>query len=263
MNLASLEWELGLLAEAAGHQRQGYALATRLELISFRDWTLREIRNIAYVLGEWDEALSGARECLSLSKERAEPHILDIPLQIAEAAMVLAREGVLLDDQLQEAVARARAIGDPQTLEPTLGEAALVFAHAGRFDAVRSLIGELAATGRSRGSAMLPAALACAHALDDPMPDTLLSGRRNPWVEATRLVSAGTAIGAADVLAAIGARTAECEARLLAASSLAASDPVEALRQLELATAFLRSVGAVARLASLDELAAELRSAAS
>ena len=43
VNLASLEWELGLLAESAGHQRQGFALATRLELTSYRDWTLREI----------------------------------------------------------------------------------------------------------------------------------------------------------------------------------------------------------------------------
>ena len=91
--------------------------------------------------------------------------------------MVLAREGVLLDHQLKEVVARARAIGDPQTLEPTLGEVALVFAQAGRVDAARSLIEELGATGMCRGSAMLPAALACAHALHDSIPGAPLFGR--------------------------------------------------------------------------------------
>jgi hypothetical protein len=61
----------------------------------------------------------------------------------------------------------------------------------------------------------------------------------------------------------MGARSAEAEARLLAAEALVERDAVEAARQLDLAAGFWRSVGAAARLRALGGVRSTLDRAAS
>ncbi len=96
-----------------------------------------------------------------------------------------------------------------------------------------------------------------------PVPDELLRGPAVTWTEAARLVSDGASAAAADLLAAIGARTIEADVRFHAARMAAQDDQVEASQQLDLAVEFWRSVGVTARLAQVDEVRGLFRSAAS
>jgi hypothetical protein len=98
---------------------------------------------------------------------------------------------------------------------------------------------------------------------DEPLPDALLRGPEAPWRDAARLVAAGGAAEAADVLAEIGARSVEAEVRLHAAERLAAADPAGAARQLDRAATFWREVHATALLTQVDAVRAALRAAAS
>lgn len=98
---------------------------------------------------------------------------------------------------------------------------------------------------------------------DKPVPDELLVGPVTEWTRAAALVSQAEPVAAADLLSSIGARAIEADVRLHAAQQCAASSPLEAEQQLQLAAAFWQSVGATARLAMLDDVRRLLRSAAS
>jgi hypothetical protein len=97
----------------------------------------------------------------------------------------------------------------------------------------------------------------------EPVPDELFSGSPVPWTHAAAAIRDGDLANAADRLESIGARTVAAEVRFHAARSLTQTDTTEAARLLELAAAFWRSVGATARLATVEEVGAELRAAAS
>jgi class 3 adenylate cyclase/tetratricopeptide (TPR) repeat protein len=263
VNASSLEYEAGLIASSSQLIREGLALSERYENVAFVDWLRREVVIHAAMRGEWDEALAGARACLAVSHERGEPHLMDIPVQLVEAAIVVAREGRLLDTQVAAAVQQGRALGDPQSLLPTLGEAALVYAEAGRAGDARALLDELARSWRFSGHWVIAAAVAWPTVRDDAFPADMLGTARTPWADACRLIARGDLAGAADVLASIGAKTLEAQLRLQAAVALSGTDSAEAARQLELAQTFWHSVDATARLRRADEVAAGLRRAAS
>jgi hypothetical protein len=98
---------------------------------------------------------------------------------------------------------------------------------------------------------------------NDPIPIEIGGSEELPWARAVDLLRRGDPAAAADVLAGIGARATEAPVRHHAAQALAEVDPAEAERQLELACAFWRSVGATARLADAERLRGQLRTAAS
>ncbi len=262
VNASSLEAEAGHLETAATLHREGLALAQRFENVAFVDWLGRELVIDSFELGEWDEALAGAQSHLTTSRERGDPHLMDIPVQLAEAAIVLGRDGRLLEVELEDVLERARAIGDPQTMVPTLGDLALILADADRDDAARRLLDEIEHTEGNRADWLIRAALAWGRLRDDPFPEHRLGSSATPWVNAGRQLTCGDPVGAADVLASMGARTLEAQVRLHAATTLAAAAPGEAAHQLELARGFWHAVGATAQLARVDGVAATLRAAA-
>jgi class 3 adenylate cyclase/tetratricopeptide (TPR) repeat protein len=263
INVASLEFEVGRLELATRRHREGLAVAERFESTHLADWLSRELVVDAFTCGSWDEALDGARHHLAVSARRGEPHYMDIPMHLIDIAIVLAREGRLLELELAALLERARGGGDPQTVRPALAYAAHFFVEAGRSDDARGLLGELAGTDGYPGYWATVAALAWAQLQDDPFPEKLFGSWDTPWIRAARLIGAGEPAAAADVLREIDARTDEAAVRLHAGRMLVSSDPAEAGRQLELAAAFWRSVGATAALAAVDEVAATMRQAAS
>jgi tetratricopeptide (TPR) repeat protein len=262
VNVSSLEFGLGRVVSAAARHHEALALAHRTEQIAFVDWISRELVICAYVLGDWDDALIRARECLGVSRERGEPHYMDIPVQLVEAAIVLGREGTLLEDRVDNSLERARAIGDPQILKPTLADAALLLADQGRVDESRALLDEYTADSRYPDSSIVAAALAWARVSVGGFPMDRYP-QPTTWMEAARLIGQGELAAAATVLGEMGARTIEARVRLHAASVLATQDADAARRQLELAHSFWRSVGAAALLVRANEVDAALRAAAS
>jgi hypothetical protein len=188
---------------------------------------------------------------------------MDVQLWLVQAAIVVARDGVFLEPAVVDVVERSRSIGDPQQLVPTLGEAALIYADAGRDDDGRALIQTFTGIQKTSANWITAAAVAWSRLRDDPFPAELVRDTGTPWAETCRLISQGDLVGAADLLAAMGARSLGAQLRLQAAKTLTKADPNEALRQLDLAAAFWQEVRATARLAAVDAVRVSLRAAAS
>jgi tetratricopeptide (TPR) repeat protein len=262
VNAATIELEAGRVEASAALLREGMELSRRFENTASADWLARELVLSDCLTGQWDDALDGARSALDASRERGEPHYMDLVVQLVQLTIVQAREGRVLETELLDTIARARAIGEGQQLWPALANGALVLARAGRLVESRELLDELAAIRNIRGDSVTVAALAWLLATDDPVPVTFL-GEATPWGDAARMLAEGDATGAGDLLASIGVRDYEATARLIASRRLAATDPAAAARQLALAAAFWREAGATALLSGVDEVAATLRAAAS
>jgi hypothetical protein len=185
-----------------------------------------------------------------------------------EAAILLAREGRLPVGLIEEVLERARSMIDPQIVAPVLGQAAALCASMGDTDGAAARLAEYREVRQAKGyftggSEHISAVLVWLQLSDDPVPEDLLVGPVVAWTRAARLVSVGAPADAAEILSSIGARTIEADVRLHAARLLTESDPAEAVRQLDLATAFWRSVGATACLAQVDDVRRLLRAEAS
>ena len=270
-NLASFEYSAGDLAAAERYFREGLALAERLGTGGIVDALTAAMAADHFDVGRWDEALELVRALVGKHLGGGTPHYSDPSLQLIEAAIVLAREGQLPAGMLDDVLRAARSIGDPQVVIPALADAAILQAAAGRVDEAVALLTEYRdalqadPSWQNEGTHQVTAVIAWRELMDEPVPEEVLRGSPVPWVEAARLVADGQAIAAADALAAIGARTLEAQVRLHAARTAAQAghDLAEAVRQLDLATDFWRSVGATAQLAQADEVRALTRAAAS
>jgi hypothetical protein len=187
---------------------------------------------------------------------------------MTELMVVLCREGRLDVAELERVLGAVHLVGDPQSVLPAFGEAAGLLLSAGfarDADGLLVKYQELARTlSYPAGPECISAALAWVQLRgDDPIPSEIGGSEELPWASAVDLLRRGDPVAAADVLAGIGATANEAPVRLYAAQALAGADPEEAGRQLELACAFWRSVGATARLTRADEVRAMLRPAAS
>jgi class 3 adenylate cyclase/tetratricopeptide (TPR) repeat protein len=269
INLATFEYDMGNLEAAERYHREGLDLAERFGKKGAADWLEAELTIDRFELGHWDEALRDARHLADGRSERGALHYLDPFLRFVEAKIVLAREGRLPDGLVDAVLARARSIGDPQLLGPALGEATALWWRTGNAEMALGCLGEYRDMMRS-GTAVYaggPHVVSCVVAWlelsDKPVPDELLVGPVTEWTRAAALVSQAEPVAAADLLSSIGARAIEADVRLHAAQQCAASGPLEAEQQLQLAAAFWQSVGATARLAMLDDVRRLLRSAAS
>ena len=240
------------LARAEAATREGLALGRKLGLGSTAmRWILTNLAEMIYLAGSWEEAL-----------ELAEQEIASGPHYVRQVAYGV-RAGIRLsrgDDRGAEedaeiALREARAIRDPQALDPSLVTAAAVASRAGDTTRANALLDELGATKRAAGSWVVPAAWLC-HDLSRPRP---WSGRgdaiRTPWTEAGDLIAQGDLARAADILEPTGARTFVAAVRLRAAQKAAVEGRSrEASEQLALVMAFYREVGASALIHEAEAL---------
>jgi tetratricopeptide (TPR) repeat protein len=269
INLATFEYDMGNLSEAARLHGEGLEFARRQENRSGADWLRAELALDDFELGNWDEAHRRIQEEAAGRRARGVSYLMDSQLLTAGAVIAFGREGVLPDGLLDGLVAEALAVGDMQSVVPVTGQAAGVHAAMGAQAAVEACLDHYREALRVEpgwvggGSAQVAAALAWATYHREPLPPEMLVGPETPWREAARLVGAGRPAEAAEILAPIGARTIEAEVRLNAARSLVEADPAGASCQLDLAAAFWRDVGATARLREVDAVRVSLRAAAS
>jgi class 3 adenylate cyclase/tetratricopeptide (TPR) repeat protein len=216
-----------------------------------------------YSVGEWEEALSLSEQFLQEAPESF--RYMEHGVRQVRAYVHLARGDLAAArEEMDRAVAIARRIDDAQSLWPTLAglskvvrtqssqeesEEALdeVLAAVAESKSVGDaqewhveLVLELIAAGRLRGASEVCAA----------MSDL-------PWRAVCNAILEQELSRAADILASIGERSLQAEVRLEAAKSLAAAGKLpEAERELELARAFWRGVGATAYLRAADEVIA-------
>ena len=265
-NLATYEFHAGELDTAVRHHHEGLELARRVGHKALAQHLEAEIVLDAFMAGDWHELEAG----FGLWRARAEagtPHLMDTQLQMAELTVALCREGHLDVGELERVLDAVLRVGDKQSVLPAVGDAADLLTTAGVAGAANRLLDEYQELARTStypaGSWSVAAALAWVQLRDDPMPSEMGGTAELPWKSAVDLLRRGDAAAAADVLAGIGARASEAPVRHHAAQALTRVDPAEAERQLELACAFWRSVGATARLTDAEQLRAQLRSAAS
>lgn len=261
INVASLEGEYGDVESSRNHHREGFELAERLGNRSFADWLACEVVLDDLESGAWDAVMAQGPSLLASRRERGVSHYMDVALQTAVVVVTAAREGRFLDDLSDAALGAARAIGEPQSLLPTLAALADANRIVGRDAEAEALLDELVGSVTRVASYGYPrvwvvtAALAWRTLRDSPVPAELLHGQRTRWADVARHLAEGEAVEAADALAAIGATVTEAGVREHAAALLAASDAGAAGAQLA------RALDAWAGMGADDGSAGSIRSA--
>jgi hypothetical protein len=162
-------------------------------------------------------------------------------------------------EDMDAVLEQARAIRDPQALDPALVLAAHVAHRNGDEAAAHALIDELGSPERAAGTWVVSAAL-LHRDLARETPTSRVEGDavRTPWREAAAAIGEGDLVRAATILEGTGARALEAAVRLRAARRYAEEGRVvEAEAQLEQARAFWRTVGAIAYQREADEVLAQ------
>ena len=225
-------------------------------------WLRFSLGNIAQVmreLGEWDEAVRGAEEFLTLS-ESFGSHYLDGVVLCARALVRLARDDTAsaVEDAL-EGLSRARRAGDKTLVMSTLGISAWVLEQVGRLhEACRFADELLAADGNWADEAIEPFmwAVEPLGLLDRARP-ALEAAYGGPWKDVALAVFDGDYPRAAEIFDEIGAVPHAATARMKAARVLIeAGRRAEGDAYLQAALAFWRSVGATRYVREGEELLA-------
>jgi class 3 adenylate cyclase/tetratricopeptide (TPR) repeat protein len=267
VNVATFYSAVGDGVAVRAHHRDGLALCLRLGNVAAAEWLRAEIALDSFESGAWDESLADARSLLESHRAAGLSHYLDTNLLLIEVAITLARTGRLLRGHLEEALAQARSVGDPQMLLPTLAWVALLLEQAGDGSAADDCLEELLAAMRDNDVVTslvdiwtVEAILAWLARRTDPAPDELFRGELDgPWRRCVTQLAGGSAVTAADIIRDVGYLSLEAEIRLHAARG---GGP-DALAQLDTASEFWRSVGAEARLAEVERVRASIAEAAS
>ena len=254
INLGShLAETAGDLARSEAITREGLAFSQRMGFSSTAiRWFLGNLADMTYLTGEWDEALSCAEQVIA-----GEPHYMQqVGYSIrAEIAMARGNNAGAAKD-VDVVLRHARAIRDPQALDPALVLAADVAFRNGDRAAAHALIDELGASDRAAGTWAVSSAL-LHHDLGRQMALPSVAGAiaRTPWSEAATAIAGGDLVRAAAILEGIGARTFEAAVRLRAARTAAAEGRrAEAAEQLAAALGFYREVGAGAYVREAEAL---------
>jgi class 3 adenylate cyclase/tetratricopeptide (TPR) repeat protein len=258
-NLASITADLGDLPTAFELYAESRRVAERFgDAIALR-WLDVERMLELYWRGRWDEALELGNAFPS-EEDDGRAALQQVDVLLIRAKLTLARESAeqALEDG-EKALELARGVGVPQILFPRLAFQAHALAAAGRADAAAACADELLSLwldegqGASLASFWLPD-------LTYAVADLGRSGElvdaahraRTPtrWLEAALRAGEGDWQNAAGLLAQIGSLPDEADARLRAAADFAAAErTAEAERELFLANAFYRRVGALASVA--------------
>ncbi len=224
--------------------REGLAFSERMGFSSTAlRWFMGNLADMTYLTGAWDEALTFAEGAIA-----GEPHYMQQVGYGTRAEIRMARgddRGAAEDAGI--GLERARAIRDPQALDPALVLTAHVAGRSGDQVAAHALMDELGAPTRA-ASFVVRAALVCHDLHRAPfLPAGPSDDAATPWAEAAVAIGSGELVRAAEILARIGARTLEADVWLRAARSAAADGRhAEAAAQLASALAFYREVGASA-----------------
>ncbi len=256
LNLASELIDIeGDLERAETLLRDGLALAERRSLPVEVRWCRGNLADVTFLAGRWDESLLFADAVIS----DPVPHYMQSSCRINRGLVRLAggdADGA--SEDLETALAQARQIRDPQVLWPAL--AALAFGRAVLGDS-RGAAAELDELERSReaadsertGAWIMLAAFAIHELRREGGGDQYSAG--TPWSEAAHAVVHGDLGSAVDILARIGAVPFEAQMRLYLAEELVRSGRrAEASRELGVALAFYRSVGASAFVRAAEAL---------
>ena len=261
-NLGSILASLGRLEEAREYHRLGHDQARQREHPSEQRWLASELVLDAYWAGDWEEATRSGQALLERSDDAA--HYMDQVVTQALLEIELARTGTLRDEDVRGLLDVARRVRDPQALLPVLGATA----RNGRLlgwsaTEVESLVDEFieAISGAQTLIGFDP--YACVVAAEGYRSAEIvaeLAGRpRTAWTPAIEAEAAGDPAAAAEALAIVRDRPDEADARLRAATLLAAAGRTsDAARQAEQAAGFYRSVQAIARLVEAERLLAAL-----
>ena len=235
--------------------REGLAFSERMGFSSTAlRWFMGNLADMTYLRGAWDEALAFAEGAIV-----GESHYMaqvgfgvraDIRMARGDDRGAAEDAGIVLE--------RARAIRDPQALDPALVLAAEIAHRYGDQATAHALMDELGAPERTAGSFVVRAALVCHDLQREPFLPARLSGDSvTPWAEAAAAIGAGELGRAAEILARIGARTLEADVWLRAARTAAAyGRHAEAAGRLASALAFYREVGASAYVREAEALLA-------
>ena len=263
---------LSVAHQALGDLRAGYG--ARLEAARLAEqvgspnetrWFRTTLTDFRYRLGDWDEALRSIDEQLP-EIEAGSPHYNSWQLYGLRAEIRLARgdlDGARGD--AEASLAAGRAVADPQAVYFVLPVAAHVFSHAAADDRAvplaREHIDDLA-RGVTMQFAMVNLPLLGQAArrlgLAGELDDALEHQPGTSWTEAIRAYAREEFVIAAEVLAQIGTKPDEADARLWAAQGLVAEGRrAEADEQLHAALAFYRSVGAAHYVRECEALMAE------
>jgi hypothetical protein len=214
-------------------------------------WFETELGLLAYWSGDWDAA-DTAFGRLETWVADVGPHYMEAAAKTGRAKVRCARgdrRGAQAD--IESALDFARRSGEPQSLRPTLADAALIAATTGDRGCaqhVAHLFDELlGAMADDVAASFWSTAFVLALALTD-QADRFASldvGGPSRWLAAARLIAAGRYERAAEDLAAIGAMPEEALARLLAARQLiGAGDRARGEAELGRAVEFWRRVRA-------------------
>jgi class 3 adenylate cyclase len=260
----NLSTQLGILGDLGrGYEvrLKGAKVAERMGSDVDIQWFKAVLSEYPYRRGEWDESLRLVDEFLG-KVDAGEPHYASwqVLARRAEIRMARGREAEALADA-DRALALVVAIPDPQARYFTNALCAHVFVTARREQATQ-LTGEviddlLQGIGAAFAVIALPALAAAALRLGvlPELANALESHVPTPWSEVVRCYDEGDFVSAADMLAEIGSKPDEAEARVHAARQLAAAGREdEAGEQLRQAVAFYRSVGATRYLDEIEPL---------
>ena len=254
-NLANMLWRLGQLDAASDALTEAREAVERFGLKSGARWLLGEDMLSHALRGEWDETLELADAIVAAAADA--PHYHEAPARIMRSEIFLGRadlEGALTDSE--RGLELAREAKDLQLVGPALLGRARVLVGVGRQPEADGLILELLrdhdlADVWLHGLALLLAQLGRGDEYLAAIGDLATT----PWLEATRAAAAGDLRRAATVFGQIGARSAEAQARLLAAEALAAEgDDAEAEAELAPALAYFGSIGATTFLRRAEAL---------
>jgi class 3 adenylate cyclase/tetratricopeptide (TPR) repeat protein len=246
----------GDLVRAEAVTREGLAFSMRMgfSMTALR-WFRGNLAGITYLRGAWADAVTLADDVIS-----GGPHYMQQFAYAVRAEIRLANgDPAGAQSDAEAALHAARAIRDPQVLDPCLVTAGEVAFRTGDPDAAHALLDELGAPERVAGTWLVDAALLADElgrelALVVAHPD----GVPTVWHRAAQTIARGELREAADLLEPTGARTFEAAVRLRAAEvSIRAGRRAEAQPQLAAALAFYGEVGARAYVRDAEALLAE------
>ena len=253
LNLASINGTLGNLAVSADLHREGLAVAHRVANLHER-WLAAECALDDYYSGAWDAAVSDA---MSFLDHHGAAEYMDIGPRYVLAATAAARgDHSGADAHARIMLERARAIGDPQALWPTLGGCAQLALDAGEEASARALVGELATVLSHAESVQVElllldgfvaaARLGLGHDLRVHLAKAAFG---SPWVDAATQISEGRLDEAGATLEGHGAHAHAAMVRLLEAEYAGRETP-----GLRAAVEFYERVRATAYLARAERL---------
>jgi tetratricopeptide (TPR) repeat protein len=265
-NYGSTLMDLGELRPAAELERRGVDVSRRFGADFHLMWFETELGILDYWAGDWDAA-DEAFGRLDAWIASVGPHYMEAAAHGCRAKLRSARGDIVIGRaDIEGALEFARRSREPQSLLPTLADAAVIAAMSGGHDApqrVEELFEEAVAaiehdiSGASSWLAEFALALALTGRAGRFSAMQRIEGPWR-WLSTARLVADGRYAEAADELGAIGARPEEALARLLTARGLiGGGDRASGEAELRRALRFWESVGAVRLIELADALLAK------